>query len=118
MAQGPLAARWGDWTLDEPHAGLDQASRHEQALSQVGQAAKLARLLGAGIGRVEPIPRADCCRRARQVERAPRLGARDQCEGLVVMRVEPIAGRSRLEHPAQSIEQCSAAVHPIQSVDI
>ena len=21
MAQGPLAARWGDWTLDEPHAG-------------------------------------------------------------------------------------------------
>ena len=21
MAQGPLAVRWGDWTLDEPHAG-------------------------------------------------------------------------------------------------
>ncbi len=22
MTQGPLAVRWGDWTLDEPHAGI------------------------------------------------------------------------------------------------
>src|SRR5437762_2275800 len=22
MAKGPLAVRWGDWTLDQPHAGV------------------------------------------------------------------------------------------------
>jgi hypothetical protein len=29
MAQGPLAARWGDWTLDEPHAGALGLARVE-----------------------------------------------------------------------------------------
>jgi hypothetical protein len=29
MAQGPLAVRWGDWTLDEPHAGAVGDARVE-----------------------------------------------------------------------------------------
>ena len=43
----------------QPHARLDQAAGQEQALAQVGQAAELARLLGPGIIRVEPVPLAD-----------------------------------------------------------
>jgi hypothetical protein len=29
MAKGPLAVRWGDWTLDEPHAGAVSQARVE-----------------------------------------------------------------------------------------
>ena len=68
----------------QPHAGLDQASRQEQALAQMGQAAELARLLGAGIGRVETIPLADR-RRSRARGRTPaaprgsRISAKSAC---------------------------------------
>src|SRR5512143_1669065 len=31
MAKGPLAVSWGDWTLDEPHAGAVGGARVELA---------------------------------------------------------------------------------------
>jgi hypothetical protein len=44
---------------DEPDARLDQAAGQQEALAQVGQAAKLAVLALAVVSRVEPIPLAD-----------------------------------------------------------
>ena len=64
MAKGPLAVRWGEWTLDDPHAGAVGSARVE--LENAGTVA---------VARRDP-PRLPLARRPRQPDRVGRRAHR------------------------------------------